>query len=181
MIRKPYLMLFLLTIGMYTQAQVYSPLTFSEVVNVDSVKSEELYKRAKEWLFKTYVSSPDVIALDDKESRTIAGNGAMSFNPKGFGSLYFIGNIKYKITIVCKDGRYKVEIGTFFHKSSDYRFINESFGLITTNPKRFEGPTENIYNKYFELARDKCKADAANTLKSLQKAMVLPSTSAQEW
>ena len=50
-------------------------INYSEVVNVDSVKKEELYNRAKHWLVETFNSAKDVIQIDDKENGEIVGKG----------------------------------------------------------------------------------------------------------
>lgn len=50
-------------------------ITYSEIIKVDSVKSQELYIRAKVWFVHSFVSAKNVIQLDDKESGKIIGKG----------------------------------------------------------------------------------------------------------
>jgi hypothetical protein len=118
-------------------------ITYTGVVHVDSLSSEELYKRSKRWFFDTYNSGKDVIQLDDKESGEIIG--------KGFFETYwqssFLGgisiNVYQTIKVQVKDGRYKYEITDFkvkyFVPASQYtRASNVDEPLETWNTWREE-------------------------------------------
>jgi hypothetical protein len=52
-------------------------IIYSEKVDVDSIKSTELYVRAHEWFAKTFKSAQSVIQLDDKEAGKILGKGSI--------------------------------------------------------------------------------------------------------
>ncbi len=88
-------------------------ITYTGVVQVDSLSSEELYKRSKRWFFDTYNSGKDVIQLDDKESGEIIGKG---FFETYWESSFISGigiNVFQTIKVQVKDGRYKYEITDF--------------------------------------------------------------------
>jgi len=80
-------------------------VTYTNVIQVDEVKKEELYSRAKKWFATTYKSSKDVIQLDDKENGEIVGKG-------NFKITYYARDpiVNHTITISVKDGRFKYVI-----------------------------------------------------------------------
>lgn len=122
-------LLFLFTFSAYGQ----TPLTYTEVVKVDSVYKNELYKRAKLWFVETYNSSKDVLQLDSKEDGILIGKALMEYNPKVFSrSGLTKGNIKYTIKVFVKEGRYKYKITDFVHDPDGNQYGKSSMGLITT-------------------------------------------------
>jgi len=100
-------------------------INYSEVVNVDSVKKEELYNRAKHWLVETFKSAKDVIQIDDKENGEIVGKGYF----KSWWDMGWIGgknvSVWETLKIQVKDYRYKYEITDFIGKYSTNN-INEN-------------------------------------------------------
>jgi Domain of unknown function (DUF4468) with TBP-like fold len=86
-----------------------------EVIVFDSIKADNLYSTAKEWFAKTYVSSKDVIQLDDKESKKIIGKGSKQINTTVFG--YYDVIMQYTITISVKDYKIKIEMTDLTYSS----------------------------------------------------------------
>ena len=88
-------------------------ITYTGVVQIDSISSAELYKRSKRWFFDTYNSGKDVIQLDDKENGEIIGKGYF----ETYWQSSFLGgmniNVYQTIKVQVKDGRYKYEITDF--------------------------------------------------------------------
>lgn len=63
---------FLIPIIASGQSETIEPISFSEVITVDSsLKKNELYSRLKTWFAEAFKSSQDVIQLDDRESGKI--------------------------------------------------------------------------------------------------------------
>lgn len=88
-------------------------VTYTGVVQVDSVPRDELYGRAKRWFIDTYNSGKDVIQLDDKENGEIIGKG---FFEETWMVTFYGGqkvNIWQTVKIQVKDGRYRYEISDF--------------------------------------------------------------------
>ena len=50
-------------------------VTYSDVVQLQGVSKDEMYRRVKLWFIESYNSSKDVIQLDDKENGEIIGKG----------------------------------------------------------------------------------------------------------
>ena len=129
--------LFVLSLDLiYSQENSGSPITYTEVIKVDSnVSSKELYIRARTWFAETYRSAKDVIQMDDKESGILVGKGNFKYTSSVFmGSEGTKGWVRYTITISVKDGRYKYEITNFNHEGNPLNSGGDfSFGLLTTS------------------------------------------------
>lgn len=89
-------------------------IKYSDVVKVDSVSSNILYLRAKEWFAHSFVSAQNVIQFDDKETGKIIGKGLFKVNTITLGN-HDAGNVKFTVEILVKDGRYKYIITDFWH------------------------------------------------------------------
>lgn len=90
-------------------------IVYTEVVNVDSASSEELFSRGQEWFALSYKSSNDVLQLKDKESGKIIGKAAVALNYPYMGTMYNGGHIHYTISIYVKEGRYKYIVDNLYH------------------------------------------------------------------
>lgn len=122
--KQIFLLLFLLPLFSFSQ----EPLTYSDVIQVDSISQTELYYRAKLWFANTYKNSKEVIHVDNQEAGQILGKSIMDYTPNFFsGQGMVAGTVKYTITIYVKEGRYKYEITDFIHHSHK----SFAFGLIT--------------------------------------------------
>lgn len=87
-------------------------ITFQEVIKVEGVSKDELYLRAREWFARTFVSSQEVIQMDDKQGGKIIGKGVSSGSYSIMLSpiLYYL---NYTVSVTVKDGRYRYEISPF--------------------------------------------------------------------
>lgn len=92
-------------------------ITYTEVVLVDSsTTKQELYSKAREWFAKTYVSSTNVLQMEDKENGKLIGKALMEVSFKTILGTNFPGGfINYTISIYLKDGKYKYEFTNFHH------------------------------------------------------------------
>ena len=114
-------------------------VTYTEVVQVDSINKAILYKKAKKWFVANYKSAKDVIQLDDQENGEITGKG-------NFNVSYFTREpiISHTISIFVKDGRYKYLItGLTYSDNQNETFSIESF------PKSWFGKKK-LYSKVDE-------------------------------
>jgi hypothetical protein len=91
--------------GQSTLPKKDGKVTYTNVINVDSVRKDELFVRAKKWFATTYKSANDVIQMDDKDAGEIVGKGNMQIK-------YYARNprISHTITISVKDGKYRYTI-----------------------------------------------------------------------
>lgn len=124
------------SIQCYSQDSLNIPITYSQIIKVDSaLSSNELYHRARAWFAETYRSAQDVIQMDDKENGKIIGKGNIRYTSKiFFGSEGTKGWIRYTISIHVKNGRYKYEVSDFYHEGNPLNSGGQlSFGLITNS------------------------------------------------
>lgn len=107
--------------GLQSNAQTVTPpidsvtkkITFTEVIKVDGVSKDELYKRAK-----NLGIAGDNIKTDDAANGTYTYKGSMVVSyPAPQPGLAHTGNVAYEVTLICKDGRYKYIITGFTHTS----------------------------------------------------------------
>ena len=114
-------------------------VTYTEIVQVDSVNKNSLYIKAKKWFVDTYKSAKDVIQLDDKENGEIMGKGNFKIN-------YYTRDpyISHTISILVKDGRFKYIITGFsYSDNQNNKFTIENF------PKSWFGKKK-LYTKIDE-------------------------------
>lgn len=92
-------------------------VTYTDVIQLQGVSKDEIYKRAKHWFINTYSSGKDVIQLDDKENGEIIGKGCF----KAFWMISFYAgqnvNVWKTIKIQIKNDRFRYEITDFRMKN----------------------------------------------------------------
>lgn len=151
------------------------PLTYTEVVQVDSVSQNELYNRAKVWFATAYNSSNDVLQIDNKEGGEFIGKAVLDYIPNVHsGSAQTKGNIKYTIKIFVKEGRYKYIITDFIHDPFGNNFGKSSMGLITNeikcpNPKPF---AKNWSNKVWSDIKAQIETNIISLIENLKESML---------
>ena len=141
-------------------------LTFSKVIQTDSVGKTKIFTTINDWFATTYKSASDVIQMSDKEAGIIIGNGSMSY---GFGKLAYScydGYIKYTIKIYVKDNKYKVELTNFMHSGNGPQC---NLGIITTSDVyTSSGMSKNAHNKVWEDIKLKIEQNSNDIFISLE-------------
>ena len=84
-------------------------VTYEEVVPVDSVQKDELYRRAQRWLVNNYRSARDVIQYESAADGEIIAKGFFTVTWVVFVLAEEV-NVYHTISIRCKDGRFKYTI-----------------------------------------------------------------------
>lgn len=91
---------------------------FTEVVKVDSATAKVLYSNAKLYMANAFVSGKAATQLNDDENFTIVGNGYISVGVSTMLGKKPCGGFDFKVTIQCKDGRYRYSFTGFNHSAS---------------------------------------------------------------
>lgn len=174
----------LIFISIITNAQ--PALTYTEVVNVDSISKAELYSRARSWFNEAFKSSQNVLNIQDKETGELSGTGVMKYTPTVWrGNTQTIGIVRFNVTIKIKDGRYKYEFTNFTHEGSVSRntygkLPASSFGLITITDtcshSDFEG-YQNWKNKVWVDIKNQINININPMIEALKKKMNQPAKS----
>jgi hypothetical protein len=108
------------------QAQVAAPkmpvdeitqlITYTDVVEEKGLNKDTLYNRALRWFKSFYKNPTDAIKKADAEARTIEGGYRFQIqkpdpaSKKQPAPMVNAGLVNYKISVMCKDGRFKYEI-----------------------------------------------------------------------
>lgn len=102
------------------------PISYSEVVTVDStMSSKELFSKALNFITLSFKSANDVIQLKDESSGKIICKGNTSFTNNR--PEYVDGVINFTLQISVKKGKYKYDFSNFVHEAFDRPY---SFGLL---------------------------------------------------
>ncbi len=120
----------ILIMGIGLQGQ--EALSYSKVIQTDSVGIPTLYVAIYDWFASTYNTANDVIQLADKEAGVLIGNGSMKYKYGTYITKCNDGYIKYTIKVYVKDNRYKVELTNFTHIIKPENASYCELGLITT-------------------------------------------------
>lgn len=102
--KKTLLALFLFAICFKTQMAISQTLPidketgaiiYSEVITVDSVSKDELYKRAKSCFVTLFKNSSDVIKNENSSDGTITGKGVIKAYARALGTDYDGGYVNF--------------------------------------------------------------------------------------
>ena len=162
----------------FFKAQENNPISFSEVVKVDSTRlAADLFPQAKMWFVEAFKNSKAVIQMEDLNNKTIIGNASIPYSSRFLiGSGTTVGKITYQISIACKDGRYKYDITNFIHEGKSM-----SFGYLTTaeDPKNKFGPTGTRIKVHKEM-KDIAEREAIILINALKSFMSQNKVSTKE-
>lgn len=100
---------FLLSLNLFAQE-------YSEIIEVPGKSTDQLYVSARQWFAKTFVSSNEVLQMDDPVAGKLIGKGSTSVD-EICGSLGMIKvamtiqfTTNFTISVAVKDGRYKCDV-----------------------------------------------------------------------
>ena len=89
-------------------------VTFSEIVQVDSISKPEIFTKVNEWIALNFVSTKDVVQFSDKENGKIILKGIIhAFCGKRHEEF---GGWKFVLTIDIKDNKYRYVFTDFYHE-----------------------------------------------------------------
>lgn len=95
-----------------------TPLSFSKVINADSISAKKMYERFDVFFTNAFDHPDKTIQMKDIDNKQLIIKTAFQYNSdiKYLGSINH-GYISYTLNIACKDGRFKVSLSDFSHKS----------------------------------------------------------------
>lgn len=104
------------------------PLRFQEVVTVADATRDQIYSTALAWFSQAF-GGPKGVVVENKLAGMVTGTGAERYLPP-FMSTSCSGWLRYRVTLVARDGRYYYTIDGFTHEG-DLFCNKKSFGLLT--------------------------------------------------
>jgi len=145
-----------------TLAMAQEPLTYSKVIQVDSVKKEVIYSTLMMWIGTNYHGINNNIQLSDKEAGYIIIPVSTPYIKTGYYQCYG-GSVDYKMKFQIKDSRFKVELFGFTHEinRTDCAF-NSRMGIVTSaeeNPLG-GGLYKSYNNKIWKEIQQLCKDES---------------------
>jgi len=156
--------LFFLFFGNFVKGQSVLPhdaagkITFSETIKVDSSEADELYRRAKTWVFENFINVRQIVQKDDVINHVIVLRGAGEcYSPKSFGDTIENANNSYTLEIAIENEGYK-------YTMSDFK---------TTDKWKGDLPSESVKGskKQLQLHEQLIQELAATLTKSLKLSM----------
>jgi hypothetical protein len=129
---------------------VYSaePLTYSKVIQADSLDKTSTHVALRMWFTEFFKSANHVIQMDDKDAGIIIGKGSTKYNYGGLTYLCYEGYINFTVKVQIRDGRYKAEVSNIIHENLPKNSRNCNLGLMTTDAEhRTKGLEKSFQNK----------------------------------
>jgi len=98
---------------------------YTEVVTAEGVSANDLHLRAVNW-FKTYFKNPgSVIKENDPATNKINGQHRIYIYNEIDGLKNKAGQVRFRINVICKEGRYKYQVDDIFKLASPKIYIEE--------------------------------------------------------
>lgn len=154
-----------------------SAITYSKVIQVDSVNKDMLFQKGRQWFNDAFKSSKDVLQINDKESGELAGKGFMNIPYKypALGTKFnYDVDVFFKVNIWVKDGRYKYEFTHFDAVTKPYPNASAPFGLLTSAaecPIKWSMVSKKNMNKMWDEVKDKVGKNVAILVAALSATM----------
>ena len=165
-----FLIIAFFTIGAFAQG---NPIKFDKVIQAEGKNVSVLYPTIRAWVATTFNSAQDVLQMDDAQNGIIICKGNFSYRaPEGMNYRYADGIINFTLKVQVRDGRYKVTMSDFIHKSTN---INGkkfwSAGLITDSDKYSGfGAKDKRWKKIWPSLQLNCDVQFKSITTSLQAA-----------
>ena len=151
----------------WCQAPSYDTITedgnfkMSKVMPLDGLSKDQIYDKAKAWIFKTFPSGKSVMQNEDKESGKIICQG-------NTGQLTYTsmlvkmngGRFKYNLTIFSKDGKAKILISEITHIPGEITWMKAGSNYSDDYPSQWPASGGNQAQKQWV----KMKAQALSEL-----------------
>jgi hypothetical protein len=142
-------------------------ISYEGVVEVPGVSKTDLYRRAYEWVAKTYRSANDVIQMQDKEAGQLVAKGLTRVYTKSIGMTVDAGVVRHTLTVYVKDGRYKYVLTNLTHEAGSAPNIH-SVGPLESQNLPFGAS-----KKFWADVKQDANRDAYRMVADLQSAMTL--------
>ncbi len=122
---------------------------YEEVVTMNGVGQEELYKRAKNWVMANMKTEDNNISFEDKEFK-IVNSAGMKVDPKSFIT-YAIndGIMDFKFHVWVKEGKYKLRVDNI-----TYHLLINNGDSKSTRSESYNDVKDNKFGRYLRSQAD---------------------------
>jgi len=133
-------------------------ILYSEIIQVQSKTQDQLYLSARDWFMSSFISSQNVVDVDDKGMGIIYGKGNINVHL----SIAFKGDagyVNFVVRIEVKEGRYRYSFTEFEHRPGtteifthgDLRQEKPLGGFVTMGMKNWSGIREQTNTAILEM------------------------------
>lgn len=146
--KKVFFVLLLIIICNYP-GTAQGALTFTKIIQFDTLSSTDLYEASKQWFILSFPSPKKVIQDDNQTLKVITGRGTLEFATGRLIYLSYEGYLEYTVQIQSRDNRIKVDITNITHTNLPGYAQSSRLGLITDDEKQFKkglnrGPNNDV-------------------------------------
>jgi hypothetical protein len=151
-----------------------SLIKFEKIVYLDSIYlKDDLYVKARQWISDNFTDANSVITISDKESGELSGNGSFEVNASKLRLSGVTQIVRFKIAILVKNAKYKVQFYNFEHTTPSYTEL--SMGLITNSVhypyKTITKMAFKTFDKVWIDTKNQLNVKVESLFSSLEKAM----------
>ena len=119
--------------------EITGKVVFTDVVQLEGMTTDEIYKKAKLWVVSTLKSGDNMVELSGVNSDQIIGTGNIKLVMDKEERKWFKikeGYMNFKFVIFCKDGRLKYNVENFhlFFKRGSFQETNTSLDVVEDLP-----------------------------------------------
>lgn len=168
----------ILMIGTITlMAQVDVPINegtghveYTEVVNVDGVAADKLYKRVEHW-FNTYYKNPGSVIETNDPAKGISGKHFIMVYNTVNGKQNLYGKVRYFIDVFVRDGRFKYTINEIYLYQTPKIYVEEWLDESAAN--------KDVNLEYVKQVDEFVQTTIADLKKTMSSP--IPSEAADDW
>lgn len=154
------LILLLSILWIAVSAFANEPLSRDTVISVPEKSASQIYDGLKKWFItNAKFDSRYIIEQDDKESKHMVGKIAFSHRVSNITWAAGSGYITVVIDVMARDGRFKLRLSDFNHKSDNPKYSSHwSLGTITEElPEEWaKGFTTKQWRETYKRVRTRC-------------------------
>ena len=147
-------------------------IEYKDIVTVESATADQLYSRGKLFVAQNFKSGKEVTQMNDDAGKQIVGNGTLAVTFRALGSVHPGGFVSYRLTIQCKEGKYRFTIKEFTHDGVG--------NLNDGGPLEKEG-VKNIFKKDWKGIKDQTNTKILKLISALKNYMSGKSVATQGW
>lgn len=119
------LLLMLCTIAGMAQ----KPLSYSTVIQADSLPAAKLYQATKAWFAKEYINA-NYVVQNDLPNKEISGKAKLTLTISSLSYSGMSGFVTYFIDVQFRDNRLKLTMSDFTHDPTRVVMYNNQMGLV---------------------------------------------------
>ena len=134
--------------------------------NDSTMSKDKIFDKVHEWFALRFVSANDVIQLNDKENGKMIGKGNFKVSPKNvYGVVSEMGRVDFTLTVLCKDGKYKIVFANLMHDGGASGYNN---GGSVKNEKPACGGMK-MFKGDWKRIKEETDLDVKSYVEDLQK------------